>query len=157
MSPYTHEGPHLEPEGPHLKPDGPHLKPEGLHLEPEGLHLEPDVRGQDSRKKGMKIAMRKRPENGLLAGLYEFPSLEGYLTDRQVENYLKDVGQVEFIKAGPDSKHVFTHIEWHMKAYHVGLSRVPESALQFYTPDQIRGELAVPSAYAAYLKYIAGL
>ena len=113
-----------------------------------------DGADRDSREAGLKIAMRKRPEDGLLAGLYEFPSLEGHLTDRQIESYVKDMGTLEHLETGPDARHVFTHIEWHMKSYHVQLSRTDQSGLQFYTPDQIREELAVPSAYAAYLKYM---
>ena len=38
---------------------------------------------------GNRIAVRKRPPRGLLAGLYEFPSLDGYKTGEEMLRYLK--------------------------------------------------------------------
>ena len=37
------------------------------------------------------LAIRKRPSKGLLAGLYEFPNLEGHLTEKQVVSYCKKI------------------------------------------------------------------
>ena len=43
-------------------------------------------------KDGEKLAIRKRPGKGLLAGLYEFPNEEGKLTQKEVTAYSKEIG-----------------------------------------------------------------
>ncbi len=39
-----------------------------------------------------RVALRRRPERGLLAGMYEFPSLEGHCEEAEVSAYLKKIG-----------------------------------------------------------------
>ena len=39
-----------------------------------------------------QTALRKRPEKGLLAGMYEFPSLQGYQEEEEVLSYLNGLG-----------------------------------------------------------------
>ena len=73
-----------------------------------------------------KSALHKRPSKGLLAGLYEFPNLEGHQTEKRVLAYLKEIGlEVLRIQKMDSSKHIFSHKEWHMTAYHI---RVDELA-----------------------------
>jgi len=69
-------------------------------------------------KKGKKVLMRRRPENGLLAGLWEFPGVEAK-TKREFRNgFFLDYGlHVEPIQFIMDSEHVFTHIHWKMKVF----------------------------------------
>ena len=43
-------------------------------------------------RNGDKAAIRKRPGRGLLAGMYEFPSMEGFCTAEEVADYLADNG-----------------------------------------------------------------
>ena len=43
-------------------------------------------------KDGKQIAIRKRPAKGLLAGLYEFPNLEGKFSMAEVTEYSKKIG-----------------------------------------------------------------
>lgn len=72
-------------------------------------------------------AIQKRNEKGLLAGLWQLPSLEGKMTVLQVEEYINQMmhGQESklYIKIEPlnDGKHIFSHIEWHMKGYRIKL------------------------------------
>ncbi len=65
-----------------------------------------------------KVAIRKRPEKGLLAGLWEFP----YILEKpgQVQGLavLEHIGiPKEQIMALKKAKHIFTHIEWHMSGF----------------------------------------
>ncbi len=105
---------------------------------------------------GDRYALRKRPERGLLAGMYEFPSLEGHQSEEQVLAHLKRSGVVPMrIRALQPSKHIFTHKEWHMTAYLVrvdDLSGMGEYV--FVEPDKMRDEYPVPSAFAAYMELI---
>lgn len=67
---------------------------------------------------GEKAAIRQRPAKGLLAGLWEFPSVDGALSPQQAEKVLKTWG-MSLLKMEPlpPAKHIFTHIEWHMSGY----------------------------------------
>lgn len=104
-----------------------------------------------------KAALRKRPDTGLLAGMYEFPSLEGHLTGKQVVEYLREEGlAVLKIEQLPSSKHIFTHREWHMKGYAVRVDELseknPDINMLFVEQQEVRERYPIPSAYAVYLK-----
>lgn len=104
-----------------------------------------------------KAALVQRPKRGLLAGMYEFPCLEGHLSGKQVLAYLKEEGlSVLKIKPLANSKHIFTHKEWHMIGYEV---RVDELAgkgnrnnMLFVEPKEVRDRYPIPSAYRAYVQ-----
>ena len=58
-----------------------------------------------------------------------------------------------------DSKHIFTHIEWHMIAYSVRIA--PEfdgwhakSGMLLLPNEELRQSYAIPSAFSAYVKYL---
>jgi A/G-specific adenine glycosylase len=65
-----------------------------------------------------RIALRKRPKSGLLAGLWEFPNFDGELTEGEVSRILDLSGiKLSSLVKLKQSKHVFTHIEWEMSGY----------------------------------------
>lgn len=67
-----------------------------------------------------RIALRKRPDTGLLAGMWELPSLEGALTREQAAAELEKQGILltgEGLSAAGNAKHIFSHVEWHMTGY----------------------------------------
>lgn len=102
-----------------------------------------------------RTALVKRPERGLLAGMYEFPCLEGHPSDREVLDYLKEEGlSVLKIEQLPASKHIFTHKEWHMTGYAVRVDELAEkkhkAGMIFAEPSQIRDQYPIPSAYRVY-------
>lgn len=104
-----------------------------------------------------KAALQKRPAKGLLAGMYEFPWVEGYLREEEVLAYLKKIGlSVLHIKPLKESRHIFTHKEWHMIGYSV---RVDELAgkkenkqLIFVERREAKERYPIPAAYGAYLQ-----
>ena len=64
---------------------------------------------------GERFALRKRPKTGLLAGLWEFPHLDGRLSVEQVLTHMEAQGiDVLDVEKTVDKTHIFTHIEWHM-------------------------------------------
>ncbi|MBO5112243.1 MAG: A/G-specific adenine glycosylase [Lachnospiraceae bacterium] len=104
-----------------------------------------------------KAALRKRPDKGLLAGMYEFPNIEGHLSEKEVLKWLKERGlSVLRIEPLTESKHIFTHKEWHMIGYSVRVDELDrgEDLTDFIFVDQreAKEKYPIPSAYSAYLK-----
>lgn len=98
------------------------------------------------------IALAKRQENGLLAGMYEIPSIDGHKSESELRSYLSDLGYtVNTMERLPDAKHIFTHLEWHMHAYFVTVTG--ESQHTFYTQEELE-RLPLPGAFAVYKQYI---
>ncbi len=111
---------------------------------------------------GDKAAIRKRPGRGLLAGMYEFPSMEGFCTAEEVNRYLSDNGLKALdIQPLEDAKHIFTHREWHMKGYMVSVEAAPGETGSpardwiYIEPGQTKDKYPIPSAFGAYTKYLS--
>ncbi len=109
-----------------------------------------------------RAALTKRPEKGLLAGFYEFPCMEGRQSRRAVLAYLKKLGfsSIRIQEIG-EAKHIFTHKEWHMTGFCIKvdeLSGVGDAAsgadFLFVEKEEIEKKYPLPSAYAAYAKYL---
>lgn len=119
---------------------------------------------------GDRFLIQKRPAKGLLAGLYEFPSLPGFLSAEEVLAKVEGLGlEPVRITALPSAKHIFTHVEWRMQGYLIKLaaeSRVEETLLsqkerdswikphRFATREETESAYALPSAFAAYAKVL---
>ncbi len=104
-----------------------------------------------------RAALKKRPDKGLLAGMYEFPCLEGRRSGEEVLAYLKKEGlSVLKIEPLPASRHIFTHKEWHMTGYDVRVDELAEKkgkgGFLFVEPREIKDRYPIPSAYSAYLQ-----
>lgn len=107
-----------------------------------------------------KVAIRKRPGKGLLAGMYEFPFAEGHLMREEALEYLKERGICAIrIRELPPSKHIFTHKEWHMVGYAVRVDELEPycgdwEGLLFVEPKCTQERYPIPAAYAAYTEYL---
>ena len=90
---------------------------------------------------GERIALTKRPDRGLLAGMYEFPCLEGYADREAVLREIEKRGLTPlYIEKLPDAKHVFTHLEWHMTGYAVRVAGFPETDIRAGTFEKADGQ-----------------
>ena len=99
-------------------------------------------------------ALQKRPETGLLAGLWEFPNVPGQLTMEQglamAENWnlrpSKPLRQVQ-------RKHIFTHICWEMQGLYI---EVAEKGGDFiwHTAEQVHQHAALPTAFRQFWEEI---
>ena len=109
-----------------------------------------------------KAAVRKRGAKGLLAGMYEFPSIEGFCTAEEVAGYLSDQGlRILRIQPLEEARHVFTHKEWHMRGYLVRVDELEPGPRKgemgdwlYIEPQEARDKYPIPSAFGAYLKYL---
>lgn len=102
------------------------------------------------------VGIRKRPDSGLLAGLYELPSLTGRLTEEEIRRTLAGQGifASDILDAGK-ARHIFSHVEWDMTGYVVQLGDLPDTAdMIFVERDRLRESYALPSAFRAFQKYI---
>jgi A/G-specific adenine glycosylase len=105
-----------------------------------------------------RYAIRKRASEGLLAGLWELPGLEGRLNPGQLNSRLKESGLISReVSSMGEAKHIFSHVEWHMLGYHVLLSEYEkrqgeESPYIWADKKEITDKYSIPSAFSAYLR-----
>ena len=97
-----------------------------------------------------RVALRRRPEQGLLAGLWELPGTEGALSREEAAAWLAAQGvPVGELSPGPEAKHVFSHVEWHMGSWVAqNVEEVP--GFVWVTREELRREYALPSAFEAF-------
>ena len=107
---------------------------------------------------GECTAIRKRPQEGLLAGLYELPNVEGHLSMDEALQKVKEMNLESLhIETLPEAKHIFSHIEWRMIGYRIRVSSLEErkeSSFIFTEKKQSEKQYAIPSAFRAYIKYM---
>lgn len=107
---------------------------------------------------GALTALKKRPERGLLAGLYELPNIPGHLDQEETIQYVESLGlEPLHIESLGEAKHIFTHIEWRMIGYKIRVSSLTEPDIPemlFVDRKKTAEELAVPSAFRAYAKHM---
>ena len=64
------------------------------------------------------VLVRRRPDEGLLAGLYEFPGFPGARTEAEVREALREIGvEPENLAPSGSARHVFTHLVWRMDGW----------------------------------------
>ncbi len=102
-----------------------------------------------------KVAIRKRPSKGLLAGLYELPNVEGHLSQREAVAYGKSIGLIPIrVQKLGEAKHVFSHIEWHMTGYEMlvdELERNCSAEMIFAENKELETVYSIPSAFEFYM------
>lgn len=106
-----------------------------------------------------KVVIRKRENKGLLAGLYEFPNVEGWLSDKEIISYLRREGYEPLrILPLPEAKHIFSHVEWQMIGYMVLLEEYsPKQEKNLFVEiEDIRKTYAVPAAFSKYTELVLG-
>ena len=107
---------------------------------------------------GECTAIRKRPQEGLLAGLYELPNVEGHLSMDEALQKVKEMNlEPLHIEVLPEAKHIFSHIEWRMIGYRIHVSSLEErkeAQFIFIEKKQSEKQYAIPSAFRAYIKYM---
>ncbi len=99
-----------------------------------------------------RIAVEKRPDSGLLSGLYQLPNAEGYYSDKELYDLLAEwdltAESIFFLK---DAKHVFTHIDWYMKAYTAAVKE-PNDRFIWVTEEELKTAYPLPTAFGKILK-----
>ena len=103
--------------------------------------------------RGSSLLIGKRPETGLLAGLYGLPEAKGFLTEAEAAAFLSECGvRTHSLKQEEEKKHIFTHIEWRMRAFRAEAAETDEEKLGnsgcfFADAEEIRKDYALPGAF----------
>lgn len=106
-------------------------------------------------RKENTVVLSKRPNKGLLAGLYEFPNEPGYQKEEEALEWLKEKKLKPLkIMPLPTAKHIFSHVEWHMQGYMVWIDELSEesSDFVFVELEKTEKEYPIPAAFSAYTK-----
>ena len=104
---------------------------------------------------GGAVAIRKRKSTGLLAGMYEFPNVEGHLKRQEAIDYARSLGLAPVrVKKLESAKHFFSHVEWHMTGYEIlvdELEKEMKDNVIFAGRDELEEKYPMPSAFETYL------
>ena len=100
--------------------------------------------------------IQRRPEKGLLAGLWQPLLWEGTaMTAEQLPAALTALGihGITEVQPIPKAKHIFSHIEWRMTGYTVTVEAQPApDGWIWATREQLQTEYTLPGAFKAYKK-----
>ena len=92
-------------------------------------------------------ALVKRPNKGLLAGLWQFPEVPGLL---ELSDAMKALDlPVREVYRQTEKNHIFTHIEWKMRGFYMELSEKSDK-FQWLTPQEIEQEAPLPTAFRQF-------
>ncbi|MBE6943632.1 MAG: A/G-specific adenine glycosylase [Ruminococcaceae bacterium] len=103
---------------------------------------------------GDRYALTKRPEKGLLAGLWQFPDAIGAFTGQKAIDVAGELGfRVSNLLFEVEKTHIFTHIVWKMRGIYLQASALrPEYT--WLTMEEIRDSAALPTAYRQFFEEI---
>ncbi|MFA5289601.1 MAG: A/G-specific adenine glycosylase [Candidatus Izemoplasmatales bacterium] len=107
-------------------------------------------------QRGDRYAIQKRPEGGLLAGLWEFPNIESRLDEAGVMHWaqIHDIEMAQVFHIGRNV-HRFTHIVWDMDVYRCQIRMISHLAPYVWaTLDEIYRSYALPQAFLKLLDRI---
>ena len=99
---------------------------------------------------GGKTAVEKRSAKGLLAGLWQYPNIEGTL-DVQAALDIAASWQVKPVVVQKElhDKHIFTHVEWHMVCYYLECES-ENTQFTWVNADALQNEIALPTAFKKF-------
>ena len=101
-----------------------------------------------------RVALRKRPDRGLLAGLWEFPHVSGSLGEDVAGEPVAGWGLTPLEwRERLAARHIFTHVEWRMTGYLLTVSGDGPREFLWADREALEG-LAVPSAFGRFLEKI---
>ena len=99
---------------------------------------------------GGRYAIEKRPNKGLLAGLWQFPNTEHHLDTAEALAAAEIMGVIpRDIRKEVYRKHIFTHIVWNMKGIYLDVSECSGN-FRWYTEEEINTQAALPTAFRLF-------
>ena len=97
-----------------------------------------------------RYALEKRPETGLLAGLWQFPNVSKKLTTEETLQEAEKMGlHPRELLRQVERKHIFTHIQWNMTGIYMDVAQA-EGNFHWFTAEQINTQAALPTAFRLF-------
>ncbi len=97
-----------------------------------------------------RYALQKRPGQGLLAGLWQFPNVSGTLELPQALAPLEALGlRPRDIRKQVERRHIFTHIRWEMRGIYLEVREMAGNFI-WLTPEEINEQAALPTAFRQF-------
>lgn len=100
---------------------------------------------------GDALALQKRPNHGLLAGLWEFPHVDGFLDLEDAVRIAESMGvePIDVLKTS-NKIHIFTHKEWHMQGVYFTCAKKPKPFV-WATEEERKTQFALPTAFRQFV------
>ncbi|MGI6108063.1 MAG: A/G-specific adenine glycosylase [Lachnospiraceae bacterium] len=108
------------------------------------------------------VCLRQRPGDGLLALLWELPGCDGFLSAKEAAEYFSRLlGTACAAVPAGNGKHIFTHLEWHMKSFRIQVpgrlsayaEKLSAAGMKVVPKSGIGEDYAIPSAFSAWRRY----
>ena len=96
------------------------------------------------------FAFEKRPPEGLLAGLWQFPNCKGILDVSRALEIAEGMGvkPTELLRT-VEKKHIFTHIRWEMLGVYMKAG-VKDPRFSWFSADEVERDVALPTAFRQF-------
>ena len=103
---------------------------------------------------GDRWAIEKRPNRGLLAGLWQFPNVPGHLEAAEAVRWAEERDlHPRNLERQISRHHIFTHIRWDMRGWFLEVDRAAGD-FTWLTLDEIDGRAALPTAFRQFREEI---
>ena len=97
-----------------------------------------------------RIAIQRREDSGLLAGLWQFPNVPGKLETAQALEAVEKMGlRPKNVIRQVERSHIFTHIVWQMRGFYLEVD-APEGSFTWLTRTEIETDAALPTAFRQF-------
>ena len=105
---------------------------------------------------GEQIAIHKRGDKGLLAGLWEFPNEDKKMDAEDIKEWMAEHHMEDAkTKAVGKGKHIFSHVEWHMEGVRISLKTPIQSENYVWVlKKELENTYALPSAFEIFRKIL---
>ncbi len=101
-----------------------------------------------------RYALEKRPNKGLLAGLWQFPNAPGKLELTDALGVVEKMGlHPREVLRQVERKHIFTHIEWDMRGIYLEVTS-KDPRYTWLTGEEISTQAALPTAFRQFWEEI---
>lgn len=99
---------------------------------------------------GTRIAVRRRPEQGLLAGLWELPNVDGKCSAQQALAQAERWGvHPRELCRSSEKTHIFTHIRWELRGFYIECAEAAP-LFTWVDPARFRQDVALPTAFRIF-------
>ena len=103
---------------------------------------------------GDRYAIEKRPGKGLLAGLWQFPNVDGHLSEEEALRWAEEQNLApRELERQINRHHIFTHIRWEMRGWYLSVDRCGEQFV-WKTLKEIDEQAALPTAFRRFREEI---